>query len=62
MSRWVAGMANICCTSIPYVWHPGMKVLVRWDMPQGHQHIVKEKIVEVEKMEEAMPFPEKPGN
>ncbi|GJI97349.1 hypothetical protein RugamoR57_40670 [Duganella caerulea] len=29
-----------------------MKVLVRWDMPEGHQHIVKEKIVEVEKYEE----------
>lgn len=52
MSRWGAGMANICCTSIPYVWHPRMKVLVRRDMPQGHQHIVKEKIVEVEKYSE----------
>ncbi|NVD71793.1 DUF3304 domain-containing protein [Duganella sp. BJB1802] len=45
------GIANICCTSIPRVWHPGMKVLVRWDMPVGHQHIVKEKVVEVEKYE-----------
>jgi hypothetical protein len=52
MSRWGAGMANICCTSIPYVWYPRMKVLVRWDMPQGHQHIVKEKIVEVERYSE----------
>lgn len=49
MSRWGAGMANICCTSIPRVWHPGIKVLVRWDMPEEHMHIVKEKIVEVEK-------------
>ena len=29
MSAWGAGIANICCTSIPRVWHPGMKVLVR---------------------------------
>ena len=49
MARWGVGFANICCTTIPRVWHPGMKVLVRWDMPEGHQHIVKEKIVEVEK-------------
>ncbi|GJI97350.1 hypothetical protein RugamoR57_40680 [Duganella caerulea] len=51
MARWGEGFANICCTSIPEVWHPGMKVLVRWDMPVGHQHIVKEKVVEVEKYE-----------
>src|SRR5471030_2184150 len=51
MARWGEGIANICCTSIPEMWHPGMKVLVRWDMPVGHQHIVKEKIVEVEKYE-----------
>ena len=29
-----------------------MKVRVRWDMPIGHTHNVKEKIVEVEKYEE----------
>ncbi|MYM73522.1 DUF3304 domain-containing protein [Duganella sp. FT134W] len=51
MARWGAGIANICCTSIPRVWYPGMKVLVRWDMPEGHTHIVKEKVVEVEKYE-----------
>jgi hypothetical protein len=28
-----------------------MKVRVRWDMPIGHTHNVKEKIVEVEKYE-----------
>ena len=52
MSAWGAGGANICCTSIPRVWYPGMKVLVRWDMPVGHTHVVKEKIVEVEKYDE----------
>ncbi|MDB5802342.1 MAG: hypothetical protein JWL63_3281 [Rhodocyclales bacterium] len=52
MSAWGAGVAGVCCTSIPRVWHPGMKVLVRWDMPDGHTHIVKEKIVEVEKYDE----------
>ncbi|WP_444843869.1 DUF3304 domain-containing protein [Duganella caerulea] len=51
MARWGVGGPDICCTSIPEVWHPGIKVLVRWDMPLGHQHIVKEKIVEVEKYE-----------
>lgn len=52
MSRWGAGGANICCTSIPRIWHPGIKVLVRGDMPDGHTHIPKEKIVEVEKYDE----------
>ena len=51
MSAWGAGYANICCTSIPRTWYPGMKVRVRWDMPIGHTHNVKEKIVEVEKYE-----------
>ena len=52
MSSWGAASADICCTSIPRVWYPGMKVLVRWDMPVGHQHVVKEKVVEVEKFDE----------
>ncbi|GJI93810.1 hypothetical protein RugamoR57_05280 [Duganella caerulea] len=51
MDSWGVGGAEICCISIPRVWYPGMKVLVRWDMPVGHQHIVKKKIVEVEKYE-----------
>jgi hypothetical protein len=50
-NAWRAGIANICCTSIPRVWYPGMKVRVRWDMPIGHTHNIKEKIVEVEKYE-----------
>ena len=49
MARWGAGSADVCCTSIPRVWYPGMKVLVRWDMPEGLKHVVKEKVVEVEK-------------
>ena len=49
MARWGAGIANMCCTAIPAVWYAGMKVVVRWDMPEGHKHVVKEKIVEVEK-------------
>lgn len=52
MTRWGAGGANICCASIPRVWYPGMKVRVRWDMPDGHTHNVKEKIVDVEKYDE----------
>ncbi|NMG75647.1 DUF3304 domain-containing protein [Aromatoleum diolicum] len=52
MPAWGAGIANICCTSIPRVWSPGMKVLVRWDMPEGRTHVVKEKVVEIEKYDE----------
>ncbi|MYM27042.1 DUF3304 domain-containing protein [Duganella sp. CY15W] len=52
MDRWGAGVADICCASIPPAWYPGLKVLVRWDMPNGHEHIVKEKVVEVEKYSE----------
>ena len=51
MAGWGAGVASVCCTSIPRVWYPGMKVRVRWDMPIGHTHNIKEKIVEVEKYE-----------
>jgi len=51
MSTWGAGGANICCTSIPRVWYPGMNVLVRWNMPEGIKDVVKEKVVEVEKYE-----------
>ncbi len=51
-NAWRAGIANICCTSIPRVWYPGMKVRVRWDMPVDHTHNVKEKNVEVEKYDE----------
>ncbi|WP_426071662.1 DUF3304 domain-containing protein [Janthinobacterium sp. DSP2-3-3] len=49
MARWGAGLANICCASIPRVWYPGMKVLVRWNMPEGRTDVIKEKMVEVEK-------------
>ena len=49
MARWGAGMANMCCTSIPEVWRPGMKVSVRWNMPLGVKDVIKEKMVEVEK-------------
>ena len=49
MTRWGVGGADICCTSIPRVWYPGMKVLVRWNMPVGIQDVIREKVVEVEK-------------
>ncbi|PIF11932.1 DUF3304 domain-containing protein [Janthinobacterium sp. 13] len=52
MARWGAGGAEVCCASIPRVWYAGMMVLVRWDMPEEHTHIVKEKMVEVEKYDE----------
>ncbi|MYN41253.1 DUF3304 domain-containing protein [Duganella sp. FT109W] len=49
MDRWGAGVANICCAKIPRIWYAGMKVRVRWDMPEGHTHVVKEKVVDVER-------------
>lgn len=52
MAAWGAGGADICCTSIPSVWYPGMKVLVRWNMPEGIQDVIKEKVVEVERYDE----------
>ena len=53
MNAWGAGGPAICCTTIPRIWYPGMKVRVRWDMPDGHKHNIKEKVVEVEKYEES---------
>lgn len=53
MAAWGAGVASVCCTTIPRVWYSGMKVRVRWDIPIGHTHNVKEKVVEVEKYDES---------
>jgi hypothetical protein len=52
MSAWSGGTANICCASIPRVWHPGITVRVRWNMPIGRQDVIKEKTVEVERYDE----------
>lgn len=53
MSAWGVGNASVCCTTIPRVWYPQMKVRVRWNMPIGVKDVIKEKIVEVEKYSEA---------
>jgi hypothetical protein len=55
MTAWGAGGADVCCVVIPKRWYPGMQVVVRWDMPEGSKHVVKEKRVDVEKYDE-------PGN
>lgn len=52
MQAWSAGVAGVCCASIPRVWYPGMKVRVEWNMPEGIKDVIKEKIVEVEKYDE----------
>lgn len=52
MGRWAAGMPDVCCTTIPLVWHPGIKVLVRWNMPEGIKDVIREKVVEIEKYDE----------
>jgi hypothetical protein len=49
MSAWGAGIANICCISIPRIWHPEMKVVVEWNMPEGINDVIKKKIVSIEK-------------
>lgn len=44
-----AGVASMCCVTLPATWRPGLTVRVGWDMPEGTTHIPKSKIVEVEK-------------
>lgn len=46
-----AGVGSMCCVSLPKKWHPGLKVEVAWDMPEGTKHILKSKLVEVERYE-----------
>jgi hypothetical protein len=48
-SAYNAGVANICCVTLPFKWRPGLKMEVNWDVPIGRQHVYKNKIVEVEK-------------
>jgi hypothetical protein len=44
-----AGVASMCCVTLPVTWRPGLTVRVGWDMPEGTTLIPKSKIVEVEK-------------
>ncbi|WP_083941276.1 DUF3304 domain-containing protein [Pseudoduganella violaceinigra] len=52
MGAWGAGGANVCCVIVPSKWYPGLKVHVRWNMPEGSKDVYKEKIVEVERYED----------
>jgi hypothetical protein len=47
-----AGIANICCVTVPDKWRPDLKFSVRWDIPIGSKHVCKEKVVEVERYDE----------
>lgn len=49
MARWGAGVASMCCATLPRQWSPGMMVTVRWNMPEGKQDRVREKPVVVER-------------
>lgn len=51
---WPVGERETPISAAPQfrVFGPGMKVRVRWDMPEEHIHNVKEKIVEVEKCDQ----------
>ena len=46
------GVANICCVRVPVKWHPGLQLVVRWNMPDNITPVRKEKIVDVEKYDE----------
>ena len=50
--RTSAGIASMCCVTLPATWRPGLTVRVGWDMPEETTHIPKSKIVEVEKYDE----------
>jgi len=47
-----AGIANICCVTLPRIWRPGLEFVVRWDVPEGSKHNVREKVVTVERYDE----------
>lgn len=48
-----AGIANICCVSLPKIWRPGLEYVVRWDVPEGRKHNIREKVVKVERYYES---------
>ncbi|QBI02696.1 DUF3304 domain-containing protein [Pseudoduganella albidiflava] len=48
-ARYSAGIANMCCVTLPLQWHSGLSLMVQWDMPEGTRHIWKKKEVIVEK-------------
>lgn len=48
-----AGVANMCCVTLPDRWHPNLEVWVHWDVPVGLEHRIKKKLVKVEKYDEA---------
>jgi len=52
MSRWGAGIADVCCATVPSKWYPGTQVHVQWDMPEGSNHSYKAKYVAVERYDE----------
>lgn len=52
MGAWGAGLANVCCISVPKKWNAGMKAQVRWDVPERSQHSYKEKTVDIERFDE----------
>jgi hypothetical protein len=48
-----AGVAGMCCVTLPATWQPGLTVKVDWDMPEGTTHIATTKIVQVERYDKA---------
>ncbi len=47
-----AGIANMCCVTLPEIWHPELVLRVRWDIPVGTEHRIKTKLVRVEKYDD----------
>lgn len=46
--RYSAGVANVCCVTLPVKWRSGLRFIVQWDMPEGTTHVWKEREVAVE--------------
>ncbi len=51
-TTYTAGVANVCCVTLPEVWRPGIEFLVQWDMPVNGNHIYKEETAIVEEYSE----------
>lgn len=50
-SPFHAGVADVCCVTMPRKWFQGLKLDVKWDVPDGRRSVIKTKIVDVEKYE-----------
>lgn len=52
-SPFHAGVADVCCVTMPRKWFEGLKLEVKWDTAEGRQSVTRKKIVGVEKYDTA---------